>query len=72
MENPMNKYVEMVQLGRKLVKDGLNDLDPIVRSVFRKASTFWKKMTIEDKGLADLALFLDENDPYDLVYDTGR
>ena len=67
----MEKYVELVQIARNLMhKYGLNDLDPIVRSIYRKAYSYWKKLSDEDKGLADF--WVSGLEPYDLVYDTSR
>ena len=53
----MEMYVKLVKLARKLMKDGRDGNDPSVKSTIRKATHYWKQMSLEDKGLADLLLF---------------
>ena len=49
------QYQKLLRMAAKMTGDGRSDLDPVVRSVLRKASKVYRKLTEEEQTMADWA-----------------
>ena len=49
------QYQKLMEMAAKMTGCGRNDLDPVVRSILRKASKVYRKLTEEEQTMADWA-----------------
>lgn len=49
------QYQKLMEMAAKMTGCGRNDLDPVVRSILRKASKVYRKLTEEERTMADWA-----------------
>ena len=47
------QYQRLLQIAEQMVYDGANNLDPVVRSIQRKAVKIYWKLTDEERTMAD-------------------
>ena len=49
------QYQKLLQMAHQMVFDGANNLDPAVRSILRKADKIYRRLTEEERIMADWA-----------------
>lgn len=49
------QYQRLLQMAHQMVYDGANNLDPVVRSIIRKADKIYWRLTEEERTMADWA-----------------
>ncbi len=49
------QYQKLLQMAHQMVYDGANNLDPAVRSILRKADKIYRRLTEEERIMADWA-----------------
>ena len=49
----LERYFRLSETADKMVAGGMNGLDPIIRSIYRKLWKIWKSLSEEERRAAD-------------------
>lgn len=52
-QKAVSKYFKLKEIADNMVHNGVNDLDPIIRSIFRQMWKVYNGMTAEDRRIVD-------------------
>ena len=54
----LRKYMELLDRVDRMVASGMNSLDPMIRSMLRQADKIYRKLTDEERSVADYGEYI--------------